>query len=231
LPAVRAFVKDYWSMWEDHHHHVEEIVDLGNGVGYAVVREDGRMRGSAGRVQSRNAWVSVWVDGRIVRTATFSDIDEGRAVAERLTEERGQLVSEESTASDLTELLRRGVEAASRGDNDALLALYSPDAVWDMSQVGMGVFVGRGAIRGFFEEWQGAYEDYEIAVEESHDLGGGVLFTVSVQKGRPLGSDGVVHLRQAWVTLVKDSVVTHLTTYQNIDEARAAAERLAGERR
>ena len=137
---------------------------------------------------------------------------------------------EESSAPDLTELVRRGVEAASRGDNVVVLALYSPDAVWDMSQVGMGVFEGRGAIRGFFEDWQGAYEDCEIAVEESHDLGGGVLFTVSVQTGRPLGSTGVVQLRQAWVTLVEDAMVTHHTTYQDIEEARGAAERLAGER-
>lgn len=89
LPAVRAFVKEYWLMWEDHHHFAEEIVDLGNGVGYAVVREDGRMKGSGGRVQARNAWVSVWVEGRIVRTAMFSDIDKGRAAAERLAEQRG----------------------------------------------------------------------------------------------------------------------------------------------
>jgi ketosteroid isomerase-like protein len=90
LPAVRAFVKEYWLMWEDHHHYAEEIVDLGHGVGYAVVREDGRMKGSDGRVQATNAWVSVWVEGRIVRTTPFTDIDEGRAAAERLAEGRAE---------------------------------------------------------------------------------------------------------------------------------------------
>lgn len=49
--AIRAFVKEYWLMWDDHHHYAEEIVDLGHAVGYAVVREDARMRGSGGRVQ------------------------------------------------------------------------------------------------------------------------------------------------------------------------------------
>ena len=30
--AIVAFVRDYWSIWDDHHHYVEENVDLGHGV-------------------------------------------------------------------------------------------------------------------------------------------------------------------------------------------------------
>jgi hypothetical protein len=31
----------------------------------------------------------MWEDGKIVRTTNYSDVDEGRAAAERLAEERG----------------------------------------------------------------------------------------------------------------------------------------------
>jgi ketosteroid isomerase-like protein len=37
--AVRLFMEGWWSTWEDHRHHVEEIRDLGHGVVYVVVRK------------------------------------------------------------------------------------------------------------------------------------------------------------------------------------------------
>jgi ketosteroid isomerase-like protein len=89
LAAILAFLKDYWLMWEEHHHYVEDIVDLGHGVGYMVVREDGRMKGSDAPVEGRNAWVSISENGKVVRNTLYTDIDEARAAAERLAEERG----------------------------------------------------------------------------------------------------------------------------------------------
>jgi ketosteroid isomerase-like protein len=89
LVAIRAFVKDYWLMWDEHHHHLEETLDLGNGVTFSVVREEGRMKGSDAYVEARTAWVSLWEEGQIVRATTYTDIGEGRAAAERLAESRG----------------------------------------------------------------------------------------------------------------------------------------------
>jgi ketosteroid isomerase-like protein len=86
--AIRAFVMDYWLMWDDHHHHVEEVTDLGNGVMYALIREHGRMKGSDAYVEASAGWVSLQVEGRVVRATTYTDIDEARAAAERLAEER-----------------------------------------------------------------------------------------------------------------------------------------------
>ena len=89
LPAILAFVKEYWATWEDHHHYAEEVLDLGHGVMFWIVREHGRLKGSDAYVETRNAWVSVLVDGRMVRSTTYKDIDEGRAAAERLAASRG----------------------------------------------------------------------------------------------------------------------------------------------
>jgi hypothetical protein len=67
----------------------EEFCDLGNGVTLTVWRQKGRPLDSIGWVQIRFAGVSIWADGLIERLTTYTDIDEARAAAERLAEERG----------------------------------------------------------------------------------------------------------------------------------------------
>ena len=67
----------------------EEILDLGDGVGLRMLIQKGRPVGNSGEVQLRYAAVGVWDDGKIVRMTNYNDIDEGRAAAERLAEERG----------------------------------------------------------------------------------------------------------------------------------------------
>jgi ketosteroid isomerase-like protein len=64
-------------------------------------------------------------------------------------------VSQESTTPDLVELTRRAFEAGSRHDIDAVMGFYAPNAVWDLSNVGIGTFEGVAAIRSFAEEWLG----------------------------------------------------------------------------
>ena len=139
-------------------------------------------------------------------------------------------MSEESTTPDLVELVRRTVETASKGDLDAIMAFYTPDAVWDMSPLGMGVFEGQAALRGFMEDWLASYEEWELQVVEVQDLGNAVTWGVLVQKGRPVGSSGEVELRYASVSEWEDGKIARITNYTDMDEARAAAERLAEER-
>jgi ketosteroid isomerase-like protein len=136
---------------------------------------------------------------------------------------------EESTTVDLA-APRRSAEAFDRGDIDGVLAMYAPDAVLDMSPVGMGVFEGREAIRSFYEDWRRSYEDFEQVVEEVRDLGNGVGFVVTAAHGRLHGSASRVELRYASVGISANGLVEHHTNYTNIDEARAVAERLAEER-
>jgi ketosteroid isomerase-like protein len=140
-------------------------------------------------------------------------------------------MSQESATPDLVELVRRSVEAANRGDFDALLRGYAPDVVWDLNPLGgLGTFEGHVAIRGFLEDWHANYEELEIAPEEILDLGNGVIFSVIAQKGRPVGSSGDVQQRQAIVFVWVEGLFVRITHYGDIDEARAAAERLAEER-
>ena len=141
-------------------------------------------------------------------------------------------MSEESATPDLLELGRRSNEAASRRDFDEQLSVFGADAVWDLSPVGLGVYEGIAAIRGLNEDWIEAYAEYEVSEEESVELGGGVTFLVQRQRARPNGSSGEVTLRYGQVNVWDDGLIVRSTFYPeaDIDEARAAGERLAQER-
>jgi len=89
VDAIRAFLLEWWSLWEEHAHHVEEALILSENVGYVIIREDGRMRGSGAVIEARVAHVLEFIDGLVVRDTTYVDVDGARAVAERLAGERG----------------------------------------------------------------------------------------------------------------------------------------------
>lgn len=131
---------------------------------------------------------------------------------------------------DLVQLTRAWLEAGTSGDLERTLSFLGPDPVWDMSPMGMGVFKGLTAIRGFYDDWMGAYDDYRIEAEEIYDLGNGVTFCVVLQQGRPAGSDGTVQLRYGTCAEWVDGKAVRVWNYTDIDEARAAAEQLAESR-
>jgi ketosteroid isomerase-like protein len=141
-------------------------------------------------------------------------------------------MTEKSTIPDLVELNRRAIESAARRDFDEAMSSYGPDSVWDMSPAGLGTFHGVAAIRGMIEDWMSAFatSEYEVEIEEIRQLGNGVTIAVVRQGGQPVGSSGRVQLDYASVTEWADGVVARVTHYTDIDQARAAAERLAEER-
>jgi ketosteroid isomerase-like protein len=140
-----------------------------------------------------------------------------------------RVMSEPSTTPDLAELARRAFEALSRRDFEALESFYAPDAVLKLVTMGAS-FEGVAAIRGFCEDFVATFEEYEIELEEILDLGNGVGFGVYLQQGRPVGSSGRVQMRAATVFLRAEGLVVRHMMYTDVDEGRAAAERLAEER-
>ncbi len=139
-------------------------------------------------------------------------------------------MSEEPTSPDLAERWREGFEAWVNPLNlDAVTSFYAPDAVWEVVGLGLSL-AGLTSIRGFMKDWIGAYEEFEIHVEEILDLGKGITFGVFIQEGRPTGSTGRVRYQFAQVNTWVGGMITRSTGYNDVDEARAAAERLAQER-
>jgi ketosteroid isomerase-like protein len=139
-------------------------------------------------------------------------------------------MSEESTTPGLVELTGRQLEAANRGDLDAFMSVFAPDAVYDASRDGLGVYEGPAAIRGLIGGWWAAFDDFQLTPEELRDLGNGVALAVLRHDGRPVGSTSQVNTRQAYVLVLVAGLIARMTVYSDIDEAGAAAERLADER-
>ena len=140
------------------------------------------------------------------------------------------MMSDESTTPDSFKSMRRTMVAYSRGDFDAQMSFYAPDAVLDMSARGLGIFEGRAAIRGFWEDYYRSFDDLKFELEEAVDLGNGVMFAVVRQGARPARSGARVQTREAWISVWDGGVFLQGSSYGDIDEARAAAERLAEER-
>jgi len=139
-----------------------------------------------------------------------------------------RVMPEESTTPDLVELTRRYVEAAGRRDFDAIEAFYAPDVVLRGAQI--GTFEGRAAARGVLEDVCAPYEEFRAETEEVLDLGFGVPFAVIVATGRVGGGSAEVRFRFASMAIWREGLVEWQTNYTDIEEARAAAERLAQER-
>jgi uncharacterized protein (TIGR02246 family) len=86
--AIRSMLEEWFGSYEELEFGLEEVRDLGNGVVFAVVTQNGRPVSSAGHLRQREGWVFVWVRGLIARLRTY-EVDEARAAAEHLAEERG----------------------------------------------------------------------------------------------------------------------------------------------
>ncbi len=135
-------------------------------------------------------------------------------------------MSEESTTPDLVGLVRMQLEALNRRDLDGVMSSVAEDGVLDGRA---DLIEGRAAIRGFLDEWFGAYDELDYELEEVRDLGNGIVFAVVIQNGRLVGSAGHLRQREGWVFVWVRGLIARLRTSE-VAEARAAAERLAEER-
>ncbi len=137
-------------------------------------------------------------------------------------------MAEEDATPDLVDAFHRLDEAMNRNDIDGVMSFFASDAVFDT--LGTGTYEGAAAIRSFFGEWARTYAAVSFETGEIRDLGGGVSFSVVSQRARPRGGEGQVALRYALVTTWANGLIRQQTTHGDIDEGRAAAERLAQER-
>jgi ketosteroid isomerase-like protein len=161
---------------------------------------------------------------------TLAGTIHGRAPHDDGERDTHRAMSEKSTTPDLVALTRQSIQATSRREVGGALGFLVRDAVWDMSPMGLGTFEGKAAIRGFTEDWFGAFADFTMDAEEIVDLGGGVVFSVFLVIGRPVNSSADVRQRYASVAEWVEDEIARITNYPDIDDARAAAERLAESR-
>ena len=130
---------------------------------------------------------------------------------------------------DLAELFRQGFEALDGRDFDAIMSSYARGAVFDVSALGIGRFEG-GIIRRHFEDWESPVRGVRDRFGGVPEIGNGVVFAVARQTGRAPHGVGRIQQRPAFVSEWLEGLIVRVAVYDDIDEARAAAERLAKER-
>jgi hypothetical protein len=93
-------------------------------------------------------------------------------------------------------------------------------------------FKGLPAIRLFPKEWLAAFDGYGIQFDEIREVCRDVVFVLAHEAARPAGGDPQAPIREvaAYLIVWPGETITLVTAYEDIDEARAAAERLTEER-
>jgi ketosteroid isomerase-like protein len=86
--ALRRFFEEWTGSYREWDIDLEEVRDLGDGMILAVALQRGRPGRRAGWVELRFATIASWVDGRVARITGYTDIEQARAAAERLVEDR-----------------------------------------------------------------------------------------------------------------------------------------------
>jgi hypothetical protein len=136
-------------------------------------------------------------------------------------------VSEESTTPNAIELTHRAFGFLNQRDLDAVMGLLSPTCVCEMS--GLGVYTGVEAIREFSDDWLGTLYEFAVVVDEIDELGEGVVYIEQVAH-RARTASGFIELPSSLVVVWDSGLIERVIRYDDPDEARAAAERLAEER-
>jgi ketosteroid isomerase-like protein len=219
--AIRSFLEEWFGAYEELEFGLEEVRDLGNGVVFAVVIQNGRLVGSAGHLRQREGWVFVWVGGLTARL-TISDIDEARAAAERLAEERARAMSRENS-----EIVRRAMEAAFRKpepDFATLNDLYHPDHEFISLIDALEGGKHRGA--GGFREWRRNVQDaveYESRLEQVTEIDGDRLLAVMPTSSRGKAS-GIALKEQRFgcIVTVRGGKIVRTEVYPSPKEALEA---------
>jgi ketosteroid isomerase-like protein len=87
--ALRRFFVEWSGSYKEWDVELEEVSDLGDGMVLAVALTRGKPGRGAGWVELRFATIARWIDGRIARITSYTDIDEARTAAARVARERG----------------------------------------------------------------------------------------------------------------------------------------------
>ena len=168
--AIRGFLEDLMSTFEGFHFEAEELIDLGNGVVFAVIVATGQIPGGSGELPIRVAYVATVIEGAteglIERLADYTDIDEARVAAERLAEQRDSAMSQENV-----ELVERAIAALNARDIEGYLACCAEDLTLATPLVAVGgMYEGVEGIRRFFADIEDAGPDFLIEIDAVEEV-------------------------------------------------------------
>jgi len=120
------------------------------------------------------------------------------------------------------ELIRAGFAAHNRGDLDALVEVYDPDAVFETLL--LGTHHGNEAIRLIYEENQKTLSGYDVVPVELIDSGDQVVAVAEVKGVGPVSQIAMEDRdRFAFLFTIKNGRVVREQAFRNREEALEAA--------
>jgi ketosteroid isomerase-like protein len=124
------------------------------------------------------------------------------------------------------ELVRALTDAANRIDIDAVIALLSPDVVWEETAELPGlreVYRGRDEVRAWADELLEVIESGHNALDRVTELSGDRVFTENVLTMHGKTSGVPTELRYWAVYWIKEGMIARRQVFWNTDEALEAA--------
>jgi ketosteroid isomerase-like protein len=118
------------------------------------------------------------------------------------------------------ERVKAGFAAHNRGDIDAMVELYDPEAVFETLL--LGTHHGNQALRLIYEENQKTLSGYDVVPVEVIDAGDKVV-AVAQAVGSGPASEIAVNEPFAFVFTLKDGLVVREQAFRNREEALEAA--------
>ena len=118
------------------------------------------------------------------------------------------------------ERIKAGFDAHNRGDIDAMVELYDPEAVFETLL--LGTHHGNQALRLIYEENQKTLSGYDVVPVELIDAGDKVV-AVAQAVGSGPASEIAVDEPFAFVFTFKDELVVREQAFRNKEEALEAA--------
>jgi ketosteroid isomerase-like protein len=121
--------------------------------------------------------------------------------------------------------VRRHHDAFTRQDWDAVFALYHPEAVIDLSRSGIpdaGRYHGHKGLREGWVKWRGAWDSYDVELEDLTELGDRVLAFIHVRASSK-GHGIVAEMHTGDVYTVRDGLIVHFANFVDRDDARREA--------
>ena len=122
------------------------------------------------------------------------------------------------------EVVRRAVDAFSRGDADAFTELTTPDVEWKvgLAAVEGEVFRGHDGVRTYFERLRGAWSEFHFLADEYRELGDAVL-VLGRLRGFGRGGGVPVESPVGAVWELREGRIWRLRAYLTHEEAIAVA--------
>jgi ketosteroid isomerase-like protein len=121
------------------------------------------------------------------------------------------------------QLVRRIVEALSRGDLDGMLAHMDPDFEWTPLEASpiARVYRGHEQVRHYVEDWLGTFESVRLELEDPEQIGERVVAVVN-GRARGRGSGLEIENRFCQVWTVRDGVAVAMEEHPTRERALAA---------